>query len=119
MRKDNNLQRIGKIIKKYRLIAGLSQETLSELVECDKNTIGRIERGETDFKISILFRLAESLEVSFTRFAKDFDTHSDEAYASALEYDYLRLFHYCHKLSPEQFNNLCNTAYIYSKSNES
>lgn len=119
MKKKYSLLKFGRVIRKYRQLAGLSQEALSEIVECDKNTIGRIERGETDFRISLLLRLAEELEVSLTRMSREVDLPLEDSYAATLEYDYLRLYQYCRKLSPEQFNNLCNTAHIYAKGNQS
>lgn len=116
--KKSDLYKLGLTIKKYRLLAGLSQEALSEIIECDKNTIGRIERGETDFKISMLIRLARGLDITLTRLSREIDNFHTDYYTSLLEYDYLRLYQYCRKLSPEQFNNLCNTAHIYVKGNE-
>lgn len=117
--KDYNLYKFGTTIKKYRLLAGLSQEALSEIIECDKNTIGRIERGESDFRISMLMRLAKGLDVTLSRLSRELENLHTDCYASTLEYDYLRLYQYCRKLSPEQFNNLCNTAHIYARGNES
>lgn len=116
---DHTLYKFGSIIRKYRSIAGLSQEGLSELIECDKNTIGRIERGETDCRLSTVVRLAEGMNVSFSRLAKDFESFHMDQYAATIEYDFLRLFQYCRQLSPEQFNNICNTAHIYVKGNRS
>lgn len=113
-----DLCKLGVTIKKYRLLAGLSQEALSEIIECDKNTIGRIERGESDFKISMLMRLAQGLNIKVTRLSREIDHFQTDYYESTPEYDYLRLYQYCRKLSPEQFNNLCNTAHIYVKGNE-
>lgn len=116
--KEQDLYRLGTAVRKYRMLAGLSQEKLSEIVQCDKNTIGRIERGETDCRISMMMRLAHSLDVTLTRLFREVETMCTDSYAATLEYDYLRLFQYCRKLSPEQFNNLCNTAHIYAKGNE-
>lgn len=117
--KEYNLNKFGTTIRKYRSIAGLSQEKLSELIECDKNTIGRIERGETDCRIYMVIRLAEGLNISLSRLAKDIEIFHQDQYSATIEYDYLRLFQYCRMLSPEQFNNLCNTAHIYVKTNQS
>lgn len=119
MNNKKKLCKLGKVIRKYRQLAGLSQESLSEVVGCDKNTIGRIERGETDFKISIMLRLSEGLDVSVTRLSRELDSMQEDSYAATLEYDFLRLFQYCRRLSPEQFTNICNTAYIYAKGNQS
>lgn len=115
--KKYNLYKFGTIIRKYRAIAGLSQEELSELIECDKNTVGRIERGETDCRLSTVIRLAEGMNISLSRLAKDLESFHMDQYTSTIDYDFLRLFQYCRQLSPEQFNNLCNTAHIYVKNN--
>ena len=106
MEKNEFLHHIGLSVRKYRTLAGLSQEELSGLTECDKNTIGKIERGETDSRLSI------------SRLARESENCPDNSPASILEYDYLRLFDYCHQLSPEQFNNICNTAHIFAKGNK-
>lgn len=116
--KKHTLYKFGNIIRKYRSLAGLSQEALSELIECDKNTIGRIERGETDCRLSTVIRLVEGMNISLTRLAKDLETFHMDQYTASIDYDFLRLFQYCRQLSPEQFNNLCNTAHIYVKSNQ-
>lgn len=115
--KNHTLYKFGAIVRKYRSIAGLSQEKLSELIECDKNTIGRIERGETDCRLSTVIRLAEGMNVSLSRLTKDLESFHIDQYAATIEYDFLRLFQYCRQLSPEQFNNICNTAHIYAKGN--
>ena len=44
------LFQIGLTVRKYRTVIGISQEELSARIDCDKNTIGRIERGESDAK---------------------------------------------------------------------
>lgn len=116
--KKYTLYKFGTIIRKYRAIAGLSQEGLSELIECDKNTIGRIERGETDCRLSTIIRLAEGMNISLSRLAKDLETFHMDQYSGTIDYDFLRLFQYCRQLSPEQFNNICNTAHIYVKGNQ-
>lgn len=116
--REHDLYRFGIVIRKYRLLAGLSQEALSEIVQCDKNTIGRIERGETDCRMSMMIRLAHGLDVTLARLSREVERLHTDSYAATLEYDYLRLFQYCRKLSPEQFNNICNTAHIYAKGNE-
>lgn len=111
------LLRVGLSLRKYRSIAGLSQEELGGRTECDKNTIGKIERGESDSKLSTIRKLTDGLNISFSRLIKEVEAKPSDRLSSPVEYDYLRLFHYCRQLSPEQFNNLCNTACIYAKSN--
>lgn len=116
--KKYTLYKFGSIIRKYRALAGLSQEALSERINCDKNTIGRIERGETDCRLSTILQLVDGMNISLSRLAKDLETFHTDQYTSSIDYDFLRLFQYCRQLSPEQFNNLCNTAHIYVKTNQ-
>ncbi len=118
MEREKFIYQFGVSIRKYRCIAGLSQEGLSEVTECDKNTIGKIERGETDPRLSTLSRIAGGLGVPFSILSKEAEKEVPNLFAATIEYDFLRLFEYCHRLSPEQFNNLCNTAHIFVKGNE-
>ncbi len=111
------LCRLGISIRKYRLACGLSQEELSARIDCDKNTIGKMERGESDFRLSTLSHVARGLDTSCSRILKEAEHDDSDIFAATIEYDYLRLFQYCHQLSPEQFNNLCNTAHLYVKAN--
>lgn len=118
MKNKEFLHLIGLSVRKYRTLAGLSQEELSGLIECDKNTIGKIERGETDSRLSTIDKIATGLNISISRLAKESENQPASSLSGTLEYDYLRLFDYCHQLSPEQFNNLCNTAHIFAKANK-
>ena len=112
------LYHVGLSIKKHRCIAGLSQEQLSDVIECDRTTIGNIERGERDPRLSTLARIADGLGISCSRILRETENTSSDTLAASIEYDYLRLFQYCRQLTPEQFNNLCNTAHLYAESNK-
>ena len=118
MTNENFLYHIGLTVRKYRTVAGISQEELGARIDCDKNTIGKIERGETDVKLSTLDRLTSGLGIPFSRLIRESEKSASGVLTPTIEYDYLRLFQYCHQLSPEQFNNLCNTAHLYVKSNQ-
>lgn len=118
MTKQKFLYQLGMCIRKYRQLAGMSQEKLGSVIHYDKNTIGKIERGETDLKISTLLSISSGLNTSCFRILKEADTFSMDSYDATKEYDYLRLYQYCRKLSPEQFNLVCNTAHLYAKDNE-
>jgi transcriptional regulator with XRE-family HTH domain len=43
---------------------GLSQEKLGELVDCHRNYVGLIERGQQNVTIDMLGRFAEALKCS-------------------------------------------------------
>ncbi len=63
-RDEKIIKAFGKTIKKYRLLAGFSQEELADRSELDLTQIGRIERGITNTSISIANKLAKALNVS-------------------------------------------------------
>ena len=98
MTKQKFLYQLGMCIRKYRQLAGMSQEKLGSVIHYDKNTIGKIERGETDLKISTLLSISSGLNTSCFRILKEADTFSMDSYDATKEYDYLRLYQYCRKL---------------------
>lgn len=112
------LYHIGLSVKKYRCIAGLSQEQLSALIDCDKNTVGNIERGERDSRLTTLYHLSKGLGVSCSRLMRDSEESANDTLSATVEYDFLRLFQYCRRLTPEQFNTLCNTAHLFADINK-
>ena len=58
------LRKIGFKIRAERVRTGLTQECLAELAAIHWKTMGRIERGEFSFSITIFSRLAQHLEVN-------------------------------------------------------
>ncbi|MFC1498060.1 helix-turn-helix domain-containing protein [Verrucomicrobiota bacterium] len=59
-------KRLGDTIRAYRTDLGLSQERLAELVDCHRNYIGKVERGEQNITIDMLTRVAKALKCSVT-----------------------------------------------------
>lgn len=55
---------IGQKIRIERTKKGLSQEKLAELTKMSMKTLGRIERGQSDFVISNLIEIANALEIN-------------------------------------------------------
>lgn len=53
---------IGSNIRKYRKIAGISQEELAFRLQSARNYIGCIERGEKQPSLPFLFDIAEILQ---------------------------------------------------------
>ena len=119
MKDMNFLYSFGLSVRKHRVVAGLNQVQLSEKIHCTRNTIGRIERGESDLKLSTLYQLAEGLDTTCSRLLKDAELPVTDLFSPSVEYDFLRLFQYCRRLTPKQFNNLCNTARLYAADNKS
>ncbi len=54
----------GKVLRESRLKAGLSQEGLADLAECDRTFIGMLERGQRQPTLETLFRIAAALKVA-------------------------------------------------------
>ena len=54
---------IGKNIKKYRHLRGLSQEKLSDLLGVNSKFIGHVERFERCISLKKLIKIAEILEI--------------------------------------------------------
>ena len=55
-------QLVGNVVRQRRRQLGLSQEGLAEVVNCHRNYIGNVERGEQNFTIDMLLRLVYALE---------------------------------------------------------
>lgn len=54
--------KIGKNIRKYRLLKGLSQERLSEIISANDKFIGHVERAERTPSLKKLIKIAQTLE---------------------------------------------------------
>lgn len=61
-----DLRAWGRWIRLLRTARGLTQEELGHLAGTDKNTIGRIERGEKNVGVAYVWRLAPALGVRRT-----------------------------------------------------
>ena len=54
-------EKFGAAVRVRRRATGLSQEEFAEKVDCHRNFIGRIERGEQNPTVDTLVRLARAL----------------------------------------------------------
>ncbi|MFC3203507.1 helix-turn-helix domain-containing protein [Alteromonas oceani] len=54
---------LGRNIRKSRKSVGLSQEAFALKAKVDRSYMGRIERGETNITVEMLFQLADVLGV--------------------------------------------------------
>lgn len=61
---DKELLLIGHKIKQIRLSKNMTQSNLASLCDIDTRTIQRIEKGEHNMSLRILFSLIESLETN-------------------------------------------------------
>ncbi len=53
--------KIGKNIRKYRLLRGLSQEKLSEIISANEKFVGHVERAERTPSLKKLIKIAQIL----------------------------------------------------------
>ncbi len=56
-------KKLGKNIRDIRKSKGFSQEKLAELINKTRNYIGMVERAEINVPVSVIFELAEALNV--------------------------------------------------------
>ncbi|HMP75168.1 MAG TPA: helix-turn-helix transcriptional regulator [Kiritimatiellia bacterium] len=66
-KKSLDLRAVGRTLRDYRKEAGLSQEALAELADTHDRTISRIERGELNFSVTLLYRICNALHASADR----------------------------------------------------
>ena len=55
---------LGENVKKFRLMAGLSQEGLADIASLHRTYIGSVERGERNISLENIVQLSHSLNVS-------------------------------------------------------
>jgi transcriptional regulator with XRE-family HTH domain len=63
---DHLNELIGENLKRLRAEKGLSLDALAKLSGVSKSMLGQIERGEVNPTISVMWRIASGLKVSFT-----------------------------------------------------
>ena len=54
-------RRLGDAVRKRRLSLKLSQEALAERIDCHRNYIGNVERGEQNITVDMLVRFSRAL----------------------------------------------------------
>lgn len=62
---------VGKTIRQYRESKGLSQEVLSGFANVDRSHLSKIELGLRSPTITILYKLADALEVKASDILRD------------------------------------------------
>ena len=76
---DDLSSEIGKNIRKYRKLKGLTLEKLAEIMETDTNYLGQCERGERRFSLDKLVDLMEYFGIT----ANDIIPYNDSSENSA------------------------------------
>lgn len=57
---------LGKNIKKYRQLAGFTQDELAEKINVHQTYIGKIETGKSSPSVKLLFKLSRALKVKLS-----------------------------------------------------
>jgi XRE family transcriptional regulator, regulator of sulfur utilization len=60
------LDALGEEVRARRNERDLTQEELALEIDMNTNALGRLERGETDFRMSTLIKIASGLQISLT-----------------------------------------------------
>ncbi len=76
--------RVGKNLRKYRKLAGLTQQELGDQLGITQQQIVKYETGQNAIVASRLYRIAEVLDIPIGALFADEDEESDESPASAL-----------------------------------
>ena len=59
---------LGYAIRRRRMGLALSQEKLAELTGCHRNYVGKVERGEQNLTVDMLWRFADALDCKADEF---------------------------------------------------
>ncbi len=73
-----NIDKIGSVIKKYRLEKQISQETLSEIVDITPTHLKHIESGHRRPSVEVMFAIFNELNIPFVELNTDIDIGSLE-----------------------------------------
>jgi len=66
--KEETYRTIGKNVRKYRQLANISQEKLSEILDANSKFIGHVERFERFISLKKLIEIAEYFDVPVKNF---------------------------------------------------
>ena len=66
--KEQTYRTIGKNVRKYRQLANISQEKLSEILDVNSKFIGHVERFERYISLKKLIEIAEYFDVPVKNF---------------------------------------------------
>lgn len=71
--KDSERRRVdlGRSIRRRREALGLSQEGLAERIDCHRNYVGLVERGEQNVTIDMLGRIGKALSSTVTELVQE------------------------------------------------
>ncbi len=70
---------LGRVIRKYRLAAGFSQEELAERSDLHWTYVSQVERGRRNVSVDALRHLARALDATAWRLLQEAEAESDES----------------------------------------
>lgn len=76
---EYNKKRLGKTIRMFRRLAGLTLEELSTLTHVSSKTLARIEYASTSITVSTLYDIAVAVGVSPAQILERADNHTHVA----------------------------------------
>lgn len=85
--KEQITKGVGKRIQKYRQLAGLTQEQLSEKSGISQKHISRIEQGYHDTHFTMIYKIAKALNVPIDAFAIDFEDDNPNIFLNTIKSD--------------------------------
>lgn len=68
-------QRVGFVIREYRMKRGISQEKLASEIDVHRSYIGAIERSEKSISVRNLEKICLALDVKLSQFFKTLESH--------------------------------------------
>jgi transcriptional regulator with XRE-family HTH domain len=71
MKSQRRREVLGRTLRERREAMGLSQEKFGEMVDCHRNYVGLIERGQQNVTIDMLGRFAAALSCSIADLASE------------------------------------------------
>jgi|GEM_PF-574886 len=74
-RNENGITVLGNNIRRYRKLKGLTISQLANQMDVDYSQVSRMELGTVNTNISMIFAVAEALEIKASKLLED-DAHS-------------------------------------------
>ena len=64
-------KQLGKAVRQRREAIGISQEKLAEVIDCHRNYVGLVERGQQNVTVDMLSRIAKALKCKVADLMKE------------------------------------------------
>lgn len=68
-------ERVGFVIREYRMKKNISQEKLAKAIDVHRSYIGAIERAEKSISVRNLEKICEAMDVKLSNFFKTLESH--------------------------------------------